>query len=114
MTRDLRLTPAFFHLLLCMADGPRHGYGMMLEIEERTDGALRLGPSSLYYSLSRLEAAGLIGEKEVVAAAEETHGERRRYYELTRRGRQRLKDELDVLSSVMRHARAAGVLAGGR
>jgi DNA-binding PadR family transcriptional regulator len=87
---------------------------MMLEIEERTDGALRLGPSSLYYSLSRLEASGLIEEKDGVDTADEVHGERRRYYTLTRRGRQRLKDELDVLSSVMRHARAAGVLAGGR
>ena len=46
--RELRITPTFFHLLLCLADDSKHGYAMMLEIEERTEGALRPGPSSLY------------------------------------------------------------------
>jgi DNA-binding PadR family transcriptional regulator len=114
MARELRLTPAFFHLLLCLSEGPKHGYGMMLEIEDRTDGGVRLGPSSLYYSLSRLESAGLIRETGAVDASDETHGERRRYYELTRTGRQRLRDEVAILSGVMKHARARGLPATGR
>jgi len=111
--RDLRLTPTFFHLLLCTAEGPKHGYGMMQEIEERTRGALALGPSSLYYSLGRLEDAGLIAETAVAEAEEEIHGERRRYYRLTPAGRRRLREEVAVLEGVVEHARARRVLGGG-
>ena len=106
MSRELRITPTFFHLLLCLAEEPKHGYGMMQEIEQQTEGALRLGPSSLYYSLSRLEEAGLIRETEVAEASEEVHGERRRYYALTRAGRRRLESEVTVLKHVLAHARA--------
>ena len=105
MTRVLRLTPTFFHLLLCLAERPKHGYGMMMEIEERTEGSLRLGPSSLYYSLGRLEEAGLIRETEVADAEQEVHGERRRYYALTAAGRRRLESELRALKHVLAHAR---------
>jgi PadR family transcriptional regulator, regulatory protein PadR len=105
--RELRLTPTFFHLLLCLADGPRHGYAMMLEIEERTAGSIRPGPSSLYYSLARLEEAGLITETDA-GARDEMHGERRRYYALTAAGRLRLKEELAILGQVMKHARSRG------
>jgi DNA-binding PadR family transcriptional regulator len=105
MGRELRITPTFFHLLLCLTEGPKHGYGMMQEIEEQTDGALRLGPSSLYYSLSRLEESGLIRETEVAEAEEEVHGERRRYYELTGAGRRRLQSEVAALKHVLAHAR---------
>lgn len=114
MPRDLRLTPPFFHLLLCLAAGPKHGYGMMLEIEARTAGGIRLGPSSLYYSLARLEDAGLIEETEVADAGEQAHEERRRYYALTKAGRSRLRDEVDVLASVVDHARERGMLATER
>jgi len=112
--RELRLTPTFFHLLLCLAEGPKHGYGMMLEIEERTDGALRLGPSSLYYSLSRLEEAGLIEETDAPDPAGEAHEERRRYYRLTPAGRARLREEVGALAHVVAHARARGLLAPER
>jgi DNA-binding PadR family transcriptional regulator len=110
---DARLTPTFFHLLLCLAEGPKHGYGMMLEIEERTAGALRPGPSSLYYALGRLVDAGLIEETEVAPSAEEMHGERRRYYELTGAGRRRLREEVSLLDQVMAHARARGLVGEG-
>lgn len=113
-SRELRLTPTFFHLLLCLAEAPKHGYGMMLEIEERTGGALRLGPSSLYYSLSRLEEAGYIEETEVASSGEESHGEWRRYYSLTRAGHRRLREELALLQQVMAHARARGILPAVR
>lgn len=112
--RELRLTPTFFHLLLCLADDPKHGYAMMLEIEERTEGALRPGPSSLYYSLARLEEAGLIAETEVAGSRDDVHGERRRYYALTTAGRRRLKEELAILAQVMKHARARGIVVAAR
>ena len=112
--RELRLTPTFFHLLLCLADGPKHGYAMMLEIEERTEGSVRPGPSSLYYSLSRLEDAGLIAETEPAGAHDSEHEERRRYYALTAAGRRRLREELAILAQVMKHARARGITAPAR
>lgn len=108
--RDLRMTPAFFHLLLSLSEEPKHGYHMRQEIEERTEGSVRLGPSSLYYSLGRLEDAGLIREVEGPADEDEPHGERRRYYALTDEGRRRLRDETEVLAEIVAHARARGVL----
>jgi DNA-binding PadR family transcriptional regulator len=108
--RDIRLTPTFFHLLLCLAEGPKHGYAMMGEIEERTGGKLSLGPSSLYYSLGRLEDAGLIAETSVAGADDEVHGERRRYYRLSPAGRRRLREEVAVLEGIVAHARARQVL----
>lgn len=112
MTRELRLTPAFVHLLLALSEGPRHGYALMQEIEERTAGRIRLGPGSLYYSLGRLQDARLIEETPGPAAdvRDEPHGERRRYYRLTRAGRKRLASETAVLADIVAHARAQGLL----
>lgn len=109
--RDLRMTPSFFHLLLSLQAGPRHGYAMMQEIEERTEGRVSLGPSSLYYSLGRLEDADLIEKTETPErVGDEPHGERRRYYALTAEGRRRLKEEAEVLAGIVAHARARGLL----
>ncbi|HZD06278.1 MAG TPA: PadR family transcriptional regulator, partial [Longimicrobiales bacterium] len=82
------MSPTFFHLLLALSEGPKHGYAMMQEIEERTSDGVRLGPSSLYYSLGRLEEAGLITacEGDAGGGSEDPHEDRRRYYELTREG----------------------------
>lgn len=108
--RDIRMTPAFLHLLLSLSDAPKHGYHMMGEIEERTAGKVRLGPSSLYYSLGRLEDAGLIREVEGPTDEDEPHGDRRRYYALTDEGRSRLREESEVLAGIVAHARAQGLL----
>lgn len=110
MPTELRMTPTFLHMLLCFGEGPKHGYAVMLEIEERTGGRIRLGPSSLYYSLSRLEESGLVEEVEVVGGTPEPHEERRRYYGLTPAGRKRLREEAKVLSTIVAHARATGFL----
>lgn len=108
--RELRMTPTFFHLLLFLQAGPRHGYAMMQEIEERTEGRVSLGPSSLYYSLGRLEDAGLIAETGEPEGVDPPHGERRKYYRLTDDGRERLRAEAEVLADIVDHARAQGVL----
>jgi DNA-binding PadR family transcriptional regulator len=103
-----RITPAFLHLLLCFSDGPKHGYAAMQEVEERTGGRIRLGPSSLYYSLGRLLDEGLLEETE--HEGEAPHEERRRYYRLTTAGRKRLREEARLLEDMVVHARAHGYL----
>jgi DNA-binding PadR family transcriptional regulator len=79
------LTPAVFHILLALADGEKHGYGIMKDVEAQTEGRLRMGPGTLYGSIKRMLAAGLIKESD----EREDPGlgdERRRYYRLTSRG----------------------------
>lgn len=108
--RGLRMTPLFFHLLLSLSAGARHGYAMMGEVEERTGGRIDVRPSSLYYALGRLEDAGLIAEADAGAGGDAPHEERRRYYRLTDAGRERLEEELATLEDIVLHARAQGVL----
>jgi DNA-binding PadR family transcriptional regulator len=108
--RELRMTPLFFHLLLSLAEEPRHGYAMMQQVEERTEGRITVGGSSLYYALGRLEDDGLIAESEAPDAAATPHEERRRYYRLTARGRERLAAEATTLADIVAHARTSGVL----
>jgi len=110
MTTGFRMTPAFLHLLLSFSEGPVHGYAAMQEIEERTGGRIRLGPSSLYYSIGRLEEAGLVEEVEVDANGTEPHEERRRYYRITASGRKRLREEARAMEDIVTHARAHGIL----
>src|SRR5947207_14129638 len=76
-----------FHILVSLADRERHGYSVMQDIAERTNGALRLSPSSLYASIKRLLEQGLI--EELAERPDPQHDdERRRYYRLSRLGRQ--------------------------
>ncbi|MGZ3602827.1 MAG: PadR family transcriptional regulator, partial [Ktedonobacterales bacterium] len=58
----LPLTPTVFHILLALADGEKHGYAIMQEVETRTAGAMRLGPGTLYGSIQRMLKDGLIVE----------------------------------------------------
>lgn len=110
MTRTFRLTPAFLHLLLSFSEGPKHGYAVMREVAERTGGGIRLGPSSLYYSIGRLEDEGLVEEVELVGGEPDPHEERRRYYRLTAAGRKRLREEARMLERIVLLAREHGVL----
>jgi DNA-binding PadR family transcriptional regulator len=100
------VTRAEFHLLLALYDGPRHGYGIMQEIDVLTTGELRLGPGTLYTAIKRLVDAGLIEECEADA-------ERRRCYQLTRSGREAARDEAQRLSALLRVARKRGLLTSG-
>ena len=82
------LTPAAFQILLALAGGERHGYGIMQEVLALTGGAVRLGPGTLYGTIGRLLAAGLIAE--VTERPDPAlDDERRRYYRLTPAGRAR-------------------------
>lgn len=101
----MRLTPHFLHVLLCLAEGPRHGYAILQSAEDR----LGLGPSSLYYALDRLERAGLIEETPAPADEGEVD-ERRRYYRVTSAGRDRLREETAALAALVARARAQGLV----
>lgn len=110
----LRLTPPLYHVLLALAEGPAHGYALIGSVAARTAGRVELGPSSLYYALGRLEDVGLIEECTPAPAGDQPHEEQRRYFELTERGRGRLREEMEILSGIMSHARAVGLASGGR
>ncbi|HET9111802.1 MAG TPA: PadR family transcriptional regulator [Ktedonobacterales bacterium] len=82
----LPLTPAVFHIMLALADGERHGYSILREVERYTEGRLKLGPTTLYRSIRQMLAAGYIVETES-RPDPELDDERRRYYRLTDVGR---------------------------
>ena len=96
-------TRAEFHVLLALLDGPRHGYGLMQDVEAQSDGRVRLGPGTLYTAIKRLRAAGLIGETAADA-------DRRRCYRLTRKGRAVAEEEAQRLHDLVRLARKRGLL----
>jgi DNA-binding PadR family transcriptional regulator len=98
-----------FHILVSLADRERHGYSVMQDVAERTDGALRLSPSSLYASIRRLLEQGLI-EEIAERPDPENDDERRRYYRLTQLGRQVAMAEARRLQKLLSDARATGLL----
>jgi DNA-binding PadR family transcriptional regulator len=105
----LPLTPAVFHILLSLAAGERHGYGIMQEVGHSTDGVIRLGPGTLYRSIKQLLAAGLIVEAGD-RADPQLNEERRRYYQLTRYGRCVAEAEAQRLERLVKAARAKQLL----
>jgi DNA-binding PadR family transcriptional regulator len=98
-----------FHILVSLADSDRHGYSILLDVAERTGGALRLSPSSLYASIKRLLHQGLIEELAERPDPDEDD-ERRRYYRLTRLGRKVAEVEARRLERLLADARATGLL----
>lgn len=105
----LPLTPAAFQVLLCLAAGPRHGYAIMREVEETTDGRVALGPGTLYGTIKRLRDAGLIRESAQRPDPEDDDS-RRRYYELTALGRRVAAAEAARLEDAVARARARRLL----
>jgi DNA-binding PadR family transcriptional regulator len=102
-----------FHILVSLADKERHGYSVMLDIAERTNGALRLSPSSLYAAIKRLLEQELI--EELAERPDARHDdERRRYYRLTRLGRRVAMAEARRLEQLLADARATGLLPNRR
>ena len=106
----LPLTPAVFNILLALADGEKHGYGIMLEVETNTKGQVIMGPGTLYGSIKRMLKADLIEESDE-RADPEMDDQRRRYYKLTNLGRRTLHMEAERLASQVMIARAKNILA---
>jgi DNA-binding PadR family transcriptional regulator len=104
----LPLTPLAFQLLLALADGERHGYGILREIEDRTEGLVRLRTGTLYTLLQRLLEERLIEES--TARPEPGDDARRRYYGLTVLGRAVLTAEARRLAALVGDARRKRVL----
>lgn len=104
------MQPAAFHILLALTDGERHGYALMGEVERLSDGALRIGPGTLYGSIKRLLAAGLIEEAEA-RPDPVLDDERRRYYRLTGAGREAVAGEARRLASLVEVAARRGLVA---
>lgn len=103
------LTPAAFQVLLALAAGATHGYAVMRFVEELSAGAVRLGPGTLYRTLGRLVADGLVeeaGERD----PEAPHDARRRYYRLSTAGRRAAQAEAEVLERLVAAAARSGLL----
>jgi len=103
------LTPAVFHVLLALADGPSHGYGIMQEVDEFTAGSTRLGPGTLYRSIQRMLVDGLI-EELAIAAHDESDDDRRRYYRLTPKGLATAKGEAQRIAALVEAAQQRKLL----
>lgn len=108
----LPLTPAIAHILLAVADQDRHGYAIMKEIERITDGAVRMGPGTLYGTIKRMIAAGLLEEADE-RPDPEMDDERRRYYRATALGRDVLAAETTRMAGLVSAARAKRVRSPG-
>ena len=101
------LPSAAFQILVALADGEMHGYGIMRQIEEQTEGRSRLGPGTLYSSIQALLEEGLIEEVDSGGG-----NDRRRCYRLTSSGRKLARAEAERLAELLRMARAKKIFRG--
>lgn len=93
-----------YHILLVLSEGERHGYAIMSEVSEVTEGATKFGPGTLYTSIKRLLTAGLIEESRN-RPDPKINDEQRRYYRLTGMGRRVLAAESERLAARLRYSR---------
>src|SRR5690348_12499003 len=96
----LPLSPAVFYILFALAEGEKHGYAIMKEVESVSGGQFTMGPGTLYTTIQRLLELGLIEETTTPSDSER----RRRCYRLSRRGRKALDAELERMESLVRSA----------
>jgi DNA-binding PadR family transcriptional regulator len=105
------MTPAVFNILLALADGEKHGYAIMLEVEANTAGSVKMGPGTLYGSIKRMLLSGLIEESDE-RPDESLDDQRRRYYRITGIGQNALRSEAERLAQQVGLARLKQVLDG--
>lgn len=105
-TDSTALSPQVFHILLALADGPVHGYGIMQVVERETNGGIRLGPGTLYGAIRRLR------QDELIEELEDDGDGGRRCYRLTPRGRSALTREAARLHRLVEAARSRHLLPG--
>ena len=102
------LARSAFLILLSLADRPRHGLGIMDEVEARTRAQVKLGPGTLYGTLRRLEADGLISETD--ERPDPDDDPRRRYYRVTPSGAETLRREAEQLRDLVLIAEGKNIL----
>jgi DNA-binding PadR family transcriptional regulator len=100
-----------FQILLSLANEDLHGYGIMRQVAEQTDGRMRLGPGTLYSSIQSLLEEKLIAEVDVWEDVK-LGQERRRYYRLTSAGRKLARSEAERLAALLRAARVKKIFRG--
>jgi DNA-binding PadR family transcriptional regulator len=106
----LPLSPPVFQILLTLAGGDQHGYGIMQEVASRSGGKLRLSPGTLYGTIRRMLEQGLIVElSERERPSAQNDDQRRRYYRLTPFGRQVARAEATRLAESLKEAKLYGL-----
>ena len=105
------LPSSAFQILLALVGEDLHGYGIMRQVAEQTDGRMRLGPGTLYSSIQSLLEEKFIEEVDLREDAKLGH-ERRRYYRLTSAGRKLARSEAERLAGLLRVARSKKILRG--
>ena len=109
----LPLTPALLHVLLALAEGEKHGYAIIKAIARRTNGDVTLGAGTLYALLKRSLADGLVEESDE-RPDPALDDERRRYYRLSRFGREVAAAEVRRLEHLVAQARALRLVKHAR
>ncbi len=105
------LTPTVFNIMIALADCEMHGYGIMLQVEENTEGQMRMGPGTLYGAIKRMLNAGLIEESEE-RPDPSLDDQRRRYYKLAALGQKVLQLEARRLASQVSLIHSKNLLDG--
>ena len=109
--RLLPLPAAVFQILIALGEDEKHGYAVMQDVSERTDGRVRMSPGTLYGSIRKMLDEGLIEEIfQRGARGAPKDDERRRYYRVTRFGRAVAAAEAARLSALLHHARLSGLV----
>ena len=109
--RFLPLKPAVLHILLALAEGEVHGYGVIQAVRERSDGRIRLQTGAFYRHLRKVMDDGLVEES--VNRPKRDDPRRGAYYRLSPLGRQVLTAEVERLASLVDASRALGIVDGG-
>jgi DNA-binding PadR family transcriptional regulator len=108
-TKNPPLSAATLHILLALAGGNLHGYGIIKEVARNSEGHYRLGPGTLYDNLKKLMDTGLVADAPTAPASRRKSGpakeDDRRFYTLTRQGKDALAAEVERLQSVVSKAR---------
>jgi DNA-binding PadR family transcriptional regulator len=108
--RESTLARSSFLILLALSERPRHGLGIVEDVEAASGGEVKLGPGTLYGSLQKLAQDGLIRET-AEAPDPADHDPRRRYYRLTPKGERALKGEASRLRTLVDAAAKRRVLS---
>ena len=106
------LRPVIFEILLILNEEERHGYGLMQDVKQRTNGRSILGPGTLYRTLNEMQRSQLI-ERSDRRPAPDLDDERRRYYRLTNFGRRVAAAEAERMAALVRTARSGDLYYDG-